>query len=83
MVEDRPGVLKKFEPEGEPVTGHVAAEGDGDKPEVWSVTGAAFGTGTVAGVVGGPWLEAVAVSGPAAAGGEDGAGAGGKRLRSY
>lgn len=82
-VEGRPVVLKKFEPEGEPVTGHVAGEGDGDKPEVRSVIGAEFGTGTVAGAVGGPWPEAVAVSGPVAAGGEDGAGAGGKLLRSY
>lgn len=80
-VEDRPAVLKQFEPEGEPVTGDVAGERGGDKPEVRSVIGAEFGTGTVAGAVGGPWPENVAVS--VVAGGEDGAGAGGKLLHSY
>lgn len=82
-VEDRPAVLKQFEPEEEPVTGDVAGEAGGDKPEVRSVIGADFGTGTVVGAVGGPWPEAVAVSGSVVAGGEDGAGAGGKLLRSY
>ncbi len=76
-------VLRKFEPEGELVAGDIAGEGDGDKPEVRSGTGAEFGTGAAVGAVGGPWSEAVAVSGPAVAGGEDGAGAGGKLLHSY
>lgn len=76
-------VLKEFEPEGELAAGDVAGEGDGDKPEVRSGVGAEFGTGAVVGAVVGPWSGAVAVSGPAVAGGEDGAGAGGKPLRSY
>lgn len=75
-------VLKQFEPEGELAAGDGAGEGDGDKPAVRSGIGAEFGSGTAAGAVGGPWPEAVAVSGPAVAGGEDGAGAGGMLLRS-
>lgn len=79
-VEDRPVALKQFEPEQ--ATGDVAGEGDGGKPGVRSVTGAEFGAGTAVGAAGGPWPETV-VSGSVAAGGEDGAGAGGKLLRSY
>lgn len=74
-------VLQQFEPKEELVTGDVAGEGDGDKPEVRSVLGAGFGTGRVAKVVGGPWLEAAAVFGPAVAAGE--VGAVGKLLHSY
>lgn len=82
-VEYRPVVLKQFEPEGELVAGN----GDGDKPVVLSGigigTGAEFGTGAVEEAVGGSWPEAVAVCGLAVAGGEDGAGAVAKPLRSY
>lgn len=72
--------LKQFEPEQ--ATGDAAGEGDEDKPGVRSVIGAEFGAGTVAGAAGGPWPETV-VSGSVVAGGEGGAGAGGKLLRSY
>lgn len=50
---------------------------------MWSGIGAEFESGAVMWAVGGPWPETVAVSGPAVAGGEDGAGAAGKLLRSY
>lgn len=75
-------VSKQFEPEEELVAGDVVGEGDGGKPEVLFGTGAEFGAGAVVQAVGGPWPEAVAASGPAVAGGEDGAGAVGKLLRS-
>lgn len=84
-------VLQQFEPEGEllaedvagNVAGTVAGEGDGDKTEVRSGIGAEFGTVAVVEAVVGAWPETVAVSGPAVAGGEDDAGAGGKLLRFY
>lgn len=74
-------VLKQFEPEGALVAENV----DEDKPEVLSGIGigAEFGTGAVEEAVGGSWPEAVAVCGLAVAGGEDGAGAAAKPLRSY
>lgn len=77
-------VLKEFEPKGElaaggvagDVAGDVPGEGDGDKPEVLLGLGAGFGAGEVEEA--GSWPVAVS-----AAGGEDGAGAVGKLLRSY
>lgn len=75
-------VLKEFEPKGElaagGVAGDVPGEGDGDKPEVLLGLGAGFGAGEVEEA--GSWPVAVSA---AAAGGEDGAGAVGKLLRSY
>lgn len=90
VVDYKPVVLKQFEPEGELIAGGAAGEEGGDKPEVLSGTGAEFGAGAVEEDekdeevgVGGAWPEAVAESGPAAAGGEDGVGAVGKPLHSY
>lgn len=81
-VQDRPVVLKQFEPE-QLVAGEVAGEGDGDKPEVRFGIWAELGTGAVVEGAGVPWPEAVAGSGPAVAGGEDGVEAGGKLPHSY
>lgn len=76
-------VSKQFEPEGGLIVGDVAGEENRDKPEVRSVFGVEFGPGALVGDVGRAWPETVAVSGPAVAVGEDGAGAVAKLLRFY
>lgn len=75
--------LRQFEPVVELVAGVVVETGDGYKPEARSEVGTEFVTGAVVVAVGGPWPEAVAGCGTAAAGGWDDAEAEEKPLRSY
>lgn len=82
-AEDKPGALTQFGQEGVSPAGgageDIAEDEGGNRPEVWSGTGAEFGSGTAAEAAVGAWLEAAS----AAAGGEDGAEAAGKRLHFY
>lgn len=78
-AEDRPVVLKQFEPSAWQAAG--AGGVGGDEPEAWAGTAIGFWGGAAAESE--AWPEAVAVAVSAVAGGEGGAGAVGRLRRSY